>query len=70
MREETEGGREGGRERERERERETQRERETETETKTERLSLTKRGGQGQENSKIQMAELYRDQAWGMESQV
>ena len=60
MREEREGGRERDRERHRERE----------TETKTERLSLTKRGGQGQENSITQMAELYRDQAWGRESKV
>ena len=52
------------------RQRERHRERERETETKTERLSLTKRGGQGQENSIVQMAELYRDQAWGRESQV
>ena len=66
MREEREGGREGGRERERE----THTETETEIETETERLSLTKRGGQGQENSITQMAELYRDQAWGRESKV
>ena len=58
MREDREGGRE------------TERDTHTETETETERLLLTKRGGQGQENSKIQMAELYRDQAWGRESQV
>ena len=58
MREDREGGRE------------TERDTHTETETETERLSLTKRGGQGQENSIIQMAELYRDQAWGRESEV
>ena len=60
MREDREGGRET--------ERDTHTE--TETETETERLLLTKRGGQGQENSIIQMAELYRDQAWGRESEV
>ena len=58
MREDREGGRE------------TERETHTETETETERLLLTKRGGQGQENSITQMAELYRDQAWGRESKV
>ena len=58
MREDREGGRE------------TERDTHTETETETERLSLTKRGGQGQENSITQMAELYRDQAWGRESEV
>ena len=56
MREDREGGRET--------------ERDTHTETETERLLLTKRGGQGQENSITQMAELYRDQAWGRESKV
>ena len=60
MREDREGGRET--------ERDTHTE--TETETETERLLLTKRGGQGQENSITQMAELYRDQAWGRESKV
>jgi hypothetical protein len=58
MREDREGGRE------------TERDTHTETETETERLLLTKRGGQGQENSITQMAELYRDQAWGRESEV
>ena len=64
MREDREGGRE------------TERDTHTETESARARArerqneSLTKRGGQGQENSITQMAELYRDQAWGRESKV